>query len=116
MATDGRCKAFDAAADGFVRGEGAGSSRSSAWPTRSPTAIASWRYCRARPSIRTDAAAASPRRTDQRKKSVIREALSGAGVSALDVGYVETHGTGTALGDPIEVNALGAVYGAGRRS
>ena len=50
------------------------------------------------------------------QEAVIREALSAAGVSPADVRYVETHGTGTALGDPIEVNALGAVYGEGRRA
>ena len=48
------------------------------------------------------------------QQEVIATALQEAQVSPLDVEYVETHGTGTALGDPIEVGALKAVYGAGR--
>jgi acyl transferase domain-containing protein len=45
---------------------------------------------------------------------VLRAALSDAGVSPLDVSYIESHGTGTPLGDPIETGAIAAVYGAGR--
>ena len=48
------------------------------------------------------------------QQEVIREALQNAGVTPLEVDYVETHGTGTSLGDPIEVGALSAVYGDGR--
>ena len=116
MAADGRCKAFDAAADGFVRGEGCGI----VVLKRLADALADGdrilALLRARPSTRTDAAAASRRRTVRRKKTVIREALAAAGVRPRDVSYVETHGTGTSLGDPIEVKALGAVFGAGRHA
>ena len=48
------------------------------------------------------------------QEAVIREALKRAGLSPREVGFVEAHGTGTQLGDPLEVNALGAVFGADR--
>src|SRR5690606_1536189 len=47
---------------------------------------------------------------------VIRRALENAGVSPHDVAFIEAHGTGTIIGDPIEVEALGDVYGPGRSS
>ncbi len=48
------------------------------------------------------------------QQTVIRQALANAGVQPPEVGYVEAHGTATALGDPIELQALGAVFGSGR--
>jgi len=50
------------------------------------------------------------------QQRVIAEALKRAGVAADDVEYLEAHGTGTSLGDPIEVQAAGAVLGAGREA
>ena len=54
-----------------------------------------------------------PSRDSQER--VIRRALNQAGLTPGDVSYVEAHGTGTSLGDPIEVEALAGVYGAGAR-
>src|SRR6202043_11710 len=50
------------------------------------------------------------------QESVIRDALANAAVSPQDVSYIEAHGTGTSLGDPIEVQALGAIFGPGREA
>src|SRR5690606_3324157 len=48
------------------------------------------------------------------QEKLIRQVLATAQVQAEEVGYIEAHGTGTALGDPIEMRALGAVFGAAR--
>src|SRR4029079_17906746 len=48
------------------------------------------------------------------QQSVIREALAEAGIDAADISYIEAHGTGTPLGDPIEMHALGAVLSEAR--
>ena len=116
MAADGRCKAFDAAADGFVRAEGCGI----VVLKRLADAVADGDRVLA---LITGSAVNQDGRSSgitapngPAQEAVIREALSAAGISPADMGYVETHGTGTALGDPIEVNALGAVYGEGRQA
>lgn len=114
LAPDGRCKAFDAAADGYVRGEGAGvvvlKRLSDALADGDPIA-AVVRGSAINHDGRTSGLTV-PNGPSQ--EQVIREALSAGGVSPADVTYIEAHGTGTALGDPIEVNALAAVFGPGR--
>jgi acyl transferase domain-containing protein/acyl carrier protein/trans-aconitate methyltransferase len=114
MAADGRCKTFDASADGFVRGEGCGV----VVLKRLAEAIADGDNVLA--VIRGTAINQDGRSSGltvpngSAQQEVIRRALINAGVDPTEVGYVETHGTGTSLGDPIEVHALHAVYGAGR--
>lgn len=112
LAADGRCKAFDARADGFVRGEGCGvvvlKRLSDALADRDPV----WAVLRGS-AVNQDGhtnGLSAPSGLAQR--SVLEQALANAGVEAATVGYVETHGTGTPLGDPIEVEALAAVLGA----
>ncbi len=112
MAPDGRCKAFDASANGYVRGEGGGV----LILMREQEATRQGRRIRA---IVAGSAANQDGRSSgltvpngPAQTAVIREALASARVGGDDVQYVETHGTGTSLGDPIEINALAEAYGA----
>jgi acyl transferase domain-containing protein len=114
MAADGRCKAFDARADGFVRAEGCGVvvlkklSQALADGNRVLALIRGTAVNQDGPSSGLTA----PNGPSQ--EAVVREALANGNVAPHAVSYVETHGTGTSLGDPIEVSALGAALGHGR--
>ncbi|MCX6048530.1 MAG: alpha/beta fold hydrolase [Chloroflexi bacterium] len=110
MAPDGHCKTFDARADGYVRGEGCGMivlKRISDAVRDGDNILALIRGSAVNQDGRTNGLTAPNPLAQQ---AVIRQALKNAGIKPTEVGYVETHGTGTPLGDPIEVNALGAVF------
>ncbi len=114
MTPDGRCKAFDSRADGFVRGEGCGVvilKRLSAAMDDRDNVLAVIRGSAVNQDGRSSGITA-PNGAAQEK--AIRQALANAGVSPDEIGYVESHGTGTALGDPIEAHALTSVFGRGR--
>ncbi|MEL6779649.1 MAG: beta-ketoacyl synthase N-terminal-like domain-containing protein [Cyanobacteria bacterium J06597_16] len=111
LSADGRCRTFDQAASGFGRAEGGGMIALK----RLSDAIASGDRIQAvilgsavNHNGRSNGITA-PSKTAQ--QAVIQQALSASRLSPNQVDYVETHGTGTALGDPIEVGALGAVFG-----
>ena len=114
MAADGRCKAFDASADGYVRGEGAGI------VVLKPLSAAIEDNDRVAAVIRGTAVNQDGRSNGLTapnglaQRAVVQRALRVAGVSPSRIGYVEAHGTGTSLGDPIELDALGSVLSAGR--
>src|SRR5271165_3127027 len=116
LAPDGRCKTFDAAADGYVRGEGCGV----IVVKRLDDAIRDGDRIRAvirGSAVNQDGASGGltvPNGIAQER--VIAQALERAGVAPSDVGYLEAHGTGTSLGDPIEAQAAGAVLGVGREA
>ena len=114
LSRDGRCKTFDESADGYGRGEGVGvvvlKRRRDAERDRDRILA-----CVLGAAINQDGASGGitvPNGPSQ--ESVIRAALTNARLAPEGVGYVEAHGTGTALGDPIEMGALGAVFGDGR--
>ncbi len=114
MAPDGRCKAFDAGANGYVRSEGAGlvvlKPLSRALADGDPI-YAVIRGSAVNQDGRSNGLMAP---NPLAQEAVLREAYRRAGVSPGDVQYVEAHGTGTLLGDPIEAKALGRVLAEGR--
>jgi len=114
LAADGRCKAFDARANGYVRGEGGGvivlKPLSSALTDGDPI------Y-----ALIPGSAIGQDGRTNglmapnlDAQEVLLREAYHNAGILPGSVQYVETHGTGTLLGDSMEAKALGAVIGENR--
>jgi acyl transferase domain-containing protein/NADPH:quinone reductase-like Zn-dependent oxidoreductase/NAD(P)-dependent dehydrogenase (short-subunit alcohol dehydrogenase family) len=111
LAPDGRCKTFDAAADGFARSEGCGVvilkrlSRAQADGDRILALIRGSAINQDGPSSSLTAP------NGPAQEAVIRAALAFAGIAPREVGFIEAHGTGTQLGDPLEVKALGAVFG-----
>ncbi len=114
LAPDGRCRTFDAAADGFSRGEGCGLvvlKRLSDAEADSDHILALIRGTAINHDGHTSGFTVP---NGLAQEAVIREALANSRIDPSDVQFVETHGTGTALGDPIEVRALGAVLRQGR--
>src|ERR1700733_315834 len=114
MAAEGRCKTFDASADGFVRAEGCGVlllKRLADASADGDNILAVIRGTAVNQDGRSSGLTVP---NGSAQQEVIRDALRNASVDPRQVGYVETHGTGTSLGDPIEVHALNAVYGEGR--
>jgi acyl transferase domain-containing protein/acyl carrier protein len=114
MAADGRCKAFDARADGYVRGEGCGA----VVLKRLSDALAEgdriWALL-AGSAVNQDGRSAALTAPNLKSQvAVIERALREGRVDASSISYVEAHGTGTSLGDPIEIEALTSVLGAPR--
>ena len=116
MSSDGRCKTFDASANGYVRGEGCGVvilKRLSDALKDQDNILAVIRGSAVNQDGLSNGITA-PNVTSQ--QAVIRQALKNAGVKPAEISYVEAHGTGTSLGDPIEVKSLQKVLMRGRDS
>lgn len=116
LANDGKCKTFDASADGYVRGEGCGIvilKRLSDATRDGNTIHAVIKGSAINQDGRSNGLTA-PNGPSQ--EAVIQKALKVANVLPSDIGYVETHGSGTPLGDPIEINALKKVLMQNRNS
>jgi len=114
LSPTGGCHAFDATADGFVRGEGCGVAvlkRLSDALRDGDRVLAVVRGSAVNQDGRSNGLMAP---NPAAQMAVLRAAYTNAGVPPHEVDYVETHGTGTLLGDPIEARALGTVLGRGR--
>ena len=115
LSPDGLCKTFDASANGYVRGEGCGV----IVLKRLSDALADGDHIHA--LLRGSAVNHNGRSSGltvpsgPAQQEVIRTALKNAGLEPADVSYIEAHGTGTAVGDPIEAAALDAVF-SGRKT
>lgn len=114
LSPDGRCKAFDVRANGYVRSEGAGIVVLK--PLSQAVADVDRIY-----AVILGSATNQDGRTNgitvpsqAAQEAMLHTAYQRAGVAPGQVSYVEAHGTGTAVGDPIEANALGKVLGQGR--
>ncbi len=111
LAPDGRCKSFDAEANGYGRGEGCGAvvlkRLDDALRDGNPVLAVL-----AGSAMNHDGASSGLTVPNQKAQSeLLRTALADAGLPSSAIGYLEAHGTGTALGDPIEVHALQEVFG-----
>ncbi|GAA1575581.1 type I polyketide synthase [Actinomadura kijaniata] len=113
-AADGRCKAFDASADGMVRAEGCGAvvlKRLSDARRDGDRVLALVRGTAVNSDGRSNGLVAP---NSDAQRALLRDAYAAAGIDTREVDYLEAHGTGTFLGDPIEAKAAGEVLGAGR--
>ncbi len=112
MSPDGRCKTFDARANGYVRSEGCGVvvlKRLTDALADGDHVLAVIRGSATNQDGRTGVLTAPSGLAQQ---TVIRRALAGAQIDPSEISYIEAHGTGTSLGDSIEVEALGKVFAA----
>lgn len=116
LSTDGRCKTFAANADGFGRGEGCGmvvlkrftDARQDGDPILALIRGSATNHDGRSLTLTTPDSLA--------QQAVVRQALANAQLEPQQVQYVEAHGTGTPLGDPIELSALGKVFGPNRQT
>ena len=114
LSPDGQCKAFDASANGFVRGEGCGMVVLKRLSDAQADGDRIWGVVLGSAVNQDGAAAGLTVPSGSAQERVIEDALLQAGIEPHEVDYLEAHGTGTEVGDPIELNAAAQVYGRGR--
>ena len=116
LSSEGRCSTFDASANGFVRSEGCGMIVLKRLHEAEAEGNRIWGVINGS-AVNQNGATAGPTVPNSRaQQQVIEEALARAGASPASVDYLEAHGGASELGDPIELQAAGAVYGRGRET
>ena len=116
LSPTGRCRTFDAAADGHVRGEGCGMVVLKRLAEAEADGDRIWGVVRGSAVNHNGTSAALTVPNGPAQERVIDEALSRAGVAPSEVDYLEAHGTGSELGDPMEVQAAASVLGREREA
>ena len=115
LSPDGQCKAFDASANGYVRGEGCGVVVLKRLSEAEADGDRIWAVIRGSAVNHGGTGVGLTVPNAPGLEQVMEAALSDAGVDPSQIDYIEAHGTGTAVGDPIELNAMSAVYGPSRK-
>lgn len=111
LSPDGRCHSFSEQANGYVRGEGCGVLVVKPLSKAKQDGDTIWAMIRGSAVNQDGRSNGLTAPNGLAQQAVIRQALDNAKVKPSDVHYVEAHGSGTPLGDPIEIAALSAVYG-----
>ncbi|MCB0190967.1 MAG: polyketide synthase dehydratase domain-containing protein, partial [Anaerolineae bacterium] len=111
LAPDGRCKAFDAAANGYVRGEGCGMIVLKRLSDAQADQDNIWAVIRGSMVNQDGRSSGLTAPSSLSQRAVISKALQNSRLAPEQVRYIEAHGTGTSLGDPIEIGALNDVFG-----
>ena len=114
LSPDGQCKTFDASADGYVRGEGCGVVVLKRLSEAEADGDRIWAVIRGSAVNHGGTGTGLTVPNTPALEQVMETAMAAAGVSPSQIEYLEAHGTGTAVGDPIEVSAVANVFGPGR--
>jgi acyl transferase domain-containing protein/thioesterase domain-containing protein len=114
LSTKGKCSAFDADADGFVRAEGAGTVLLKRLEDAERDGDNIMAVIRGGATTNNGFNVNMPATSKDGQIEVLRQAYNDANVSPSEVNYIEAHGTGTRLGDPVESNSLGEFFSASK--